>query len=188
MVTPINYSTVSYKITWIKTHCQQQKYRPANTHNIYYQNQFSNSYKTDERIIKQIVKDNTKCVNESDLLKITIYCKTHTINNLISKNNLSHKSNRLKTNIVYKYTCNVGDCELQNSTYIGMTTTALSRRLTMHLASGGPKINMQNNHNSTISRENLVQNTNILYYEPDFNRLQIVEAILIQELTLTSLV
>ena len=51
---------------------------PPNTHNIYYQNQFSNSYKTDERIIKQIVKDNTKCVNESDLLKITIYYKSHT--------------------------------------------------------------------------------------------------------------
>ena len=44
----------------------------------------------------------------------------------------------MPTNIVYKYTCNVGDCELQNSTYIDMTTTTLSRRLTMHLAAGGP--------------------------------------------------
>ena len=72
-------------------------------------------------------------------------------------------------------TCNVGDCDLQNSTYIDMTTTTLSRRLTMHLTAGGPKIHMKNNHNSTISRENLVQNTNILYYEPDFNTLQIME-------------
>ena len=55
----------------------------------------------------------------------------------------------------------------------------------MHLAAGGPKIHTQNNHNSTISWENLVQNTNILYYEPDFNRFQIMEAILIQELTPT---
>ena len=78
------------------------------------------------------------------------------------------------------YKCNVWDCELQNSTYIGMTTATLFRRLTMHLAAGGPKIHMQNNQNSTISRENLVQNTTILYYEPDFNRLQIMEAILIQ--------
>ena len=36
-----------------------------------------------------------------------------------------------------------------------------------------------------VSRENLVENRNILYYEPDFNRLQIMEAILIQELTPT---
>ena len=65
--------------------------------------------------------------HESDVLKITIYYKSHTINNLISQNNLSHKSNPLKqTNNVYKYTCNVGDSELQNSTYIGMTTTTLS--------------------------------------------------------------
>ena len=62
-----------------------------NTHNIYDHNQFSNSYKTDEQIIKQIVKDNTKCVNESDLLKITISYKSHTINNWISENNLSSK-------------------------------------------------------------------------------------------------
>ena len=119
-----------------------------NTHNIYYQNQFSNCYKTEERIIKQIAKDNTKCVNESDLLKITIYYKSHTISNLISKNNLSHKSNQPKqANIVYKYTCNVGDCELQSSTYIGMTTTILPRRLTMHLAAVGHIIHMQNDHN-----------------------------------------
>ena len=116
MVTPINSSTASYKITWIKIALSSKNIAPPNTHNIYYQIQFSNSYKTDERIIKQIVKDKIKCVKESDLLKITIYYKSHTINNLISKNNLSHKSNPLKqTNIVYKYKCNFGDCELQNS-------------------------------------------------------------------------
>ena len=52
----------------------------------------------------------------------------------------------------------------------------------MHLAAGGPEIHMHNNHNDTISRENLVQNTSILFHECDFNRLQIMEAILIEEL------
>ena len=66
--------------------------------------------------------------------------------------------------------------------YVIMHMTTLSRRVTMQLAAGGPKIHMHNNHNDTISRENLVQNTSILFHECDFNRLQIMEAILIQEL------
>ena len=89
--------------TYLNKKCRvsSKNIAPPNTHNIYYQNQFSNSYKTDERIIKQIVKDNIKCVNESDLLKMIIYCKSHTITNLISENNLSHKSNPLKQTDTY---------------------------------------------------------------------------------------
>ena len=36
-------------------------------------------------------------------------------------------------------TCYLINFEHHNSTYIGQTITTLSRRLTMHLASGGPK-------------------------------------------------
>ena len=116
-----------------------------NIHNIYYQNKYSNAYKTDEGIITQIIKNNTECTNKLDQLKIIIYYKSHTIANLISKNNQSCKPNNLKqTNMIYKYACNIGDCDLQNSTYIGMTTTTLSRRITMHLAAGGAKIRMHN--------------------------------------------
>ena len=43
-----------------------------------------------------------------------------------------------RTNVVYEYKCNMGDCEHLPSSYIGMTTTTLSSRLTMHLQKGGP--------------------------------------------------
>ena len=42
----------------------------------------------------------------------------------------SHSS----ANIIYEYSCCIGNCELQNCSYIGITTKTLSSRLTMHLA------------------------------------------------------
>lgn len=150
------------------------------THTIYYQNQYSPAYKTDERVLKQIIKNNTKCSSDNEHLQLIIYYKSHTIASLVSKNNQSPKPSALKqTNVVYEYSCNHGDCELQKHSYIGMTTTTLSRRLTMHLASGGPKTHAKNAHNAILTRDELVSNTKILRHEPDYNRLQILEALLI---------
>ena len=76
----------------------------------------------------------------------------------------------------------VYDCAHQNNTYIGLTTTTLSRRLTMHLASGGPKQHAQDNHNIILTREDLVNNTNILFNKFNHNKLSIMEALLIRNL------
>ena len=152
----------------------------TNIHQIYYQNQFSGSYKTDERVLKNIISNNVKCNRETDKLQLIIYYKSNTIKNLVSRKNLTPKQPELKrTNVIYEYKCNVEDCELRSCSYIGMTTTTLSRRLTMHLANGGPKTHTSNHHNMQITREMLVNNTQILRFESDNNRLQITEALLI---------
>ena len=65
-----------------------------------------------------------------------------------------------RTNILYKYECNVGDCEPQ--AYIGYTRTTLSRRITMHLQSGAPLKHSQDFHSSTLNREQMVSNTRII--------------------------
>ena len=83
-----------------------------------------------------------------------------------------------RTNILYKYECNVGDCEPQ--TYIGYTRTTLSRRITMHLQSGAPLKHSQDFHSSTLNREQMVSNTSIIRQENDFNRLEIMEALYIK--------
>jgi hypothetical protein len=159
-----------------------QQPEPGTSHTVYYQNQYSQSYKVDERTIKAIVKNNTHCINQTDKLKLTIYYKTNAINSLVMRNNQSPKTPPLKqTNIIYEYTCNNGECELQKCSYIGLTTTTLSRRLTMHLASGGPKMHSSNNHNITLARDMLVNNTKIIYRESNYSRLQIIEALFIQQ-------
>ena len=85
-------------------------------------------------------------------------------------------------NLVYEYKCKKDGCEhLPNRSYIGLTTTTLSRRLTMHLGNGGPKKHCQQDHATALTREMLEDNTEIIRRERDTNRLHISEAILIQQ-------
>ena len=88
-----------------------------------------------------------------------------------------------QNNLIYEYQCIQDDCEhLPEASYVGLTTTTLSRRITMHLGSGGPKSHNEDNHNQNpISRELMVENTKILRRENDFRRLQIYEALIIQQ-------
>ena len=67
--------------------------------------------------------------------------KSPKVSSFIVKNNLSMDPSPVKqTNVVYQYKCTHGDCARQhNSSYIGLTTTTLGRRITMHLQDGGPK-------------------------------------------------
>ena len=105
-------------------------------HKIFNQNQFSNSYKTDERIIKNIIANNVQCSNKSDTLKFIPYYRS-TVTNLISKIIRALPPNLWKKLTICQYKCLHGDCEHHNNIYIGKTTTTLPRRLTVHLASEG---------------------------------------------------
>ena len=149
---------------------------------IYYRNQYSDAHKVDEKVLKDIVYNNVKCTRDIDKLKLTVYYKSKTVKSIVSKNNRNTPPAVLQQcNLVYELKCNQDGCEhLSNSSYTGFTTTTLSRRLTMHLASGAIKDHCNGSHNSRITREQIVANTKIIRREHDENRLQITEAILIQ--------
>ena len=51
----------------------------------------------------------------------------------------------------------------------------------MHLASSATKSHLGTNHNSTLTSENMVNNTTIINTQSDYNRLQIMDAIFINE-------
>ena len=99
------------------------------------------------------------------------------------KNNPCKKSGPLQeTNVVYKFSCKREGCRLlQNVSYIGLTTTTLSRRLTCHLQTGGPKNHMREAHGETITRAALEAGTSIIMRCPDAARLAIAEALIIRE-------
>ena len=80
------------------------------------------------------------------------------------------------------FQCSHGDCAHHNNIYIDLATTTLSRRLTMHVASGGPKVHALENHNLTATRDDLVNNTKILFHEVNHNKLSMMEALLIRKL------
>ena len=94
-------------------------------------------------------------------------------------NNFTRDKTPLKqTNVVYQYKCPLGDCALlPDKTYIGKTSTTLTRRLTYHKQQGGPRHHTENEHDTQLTRDILVKNTKIIAYARDKRRLAIMEAV-----------
>ena len=69
-------------------------------------------------------------------IKLIIYYNKFKTSNLVIRNNSSLSIGVLqKTNVIYKFKCPLGDCISDNNNiYVGLTSTTLSRRLTMHLS------------------------------------------------------
>jgi hypothetical protein len=149
---------------------------------VFYQNQMNRGYKVDERVLQSIIHDNVKSTTDNENIKLLIYYKNKKIKNLVMNNNPCKKTGLLQeTNVVYKFSCNKEGCRLlQNMNYIGLTSTTLSRRLTCHLQSGGPKNHMREAHNETITRATLEACTSIVMRCPDPSRLTIAEALIIK--------
>ena len=150
-------------------------------HLVFYCNQMSSAYKTDERILKSIVYNNTRCTQPDDKLQLVTYYRNKKTASLIMKNNLNPPADMLKqTNVVYQYKCNLGDCALQTVNYVGETTTTLSKRISGHLQSGAPKQHTLLTHGMDLTRNQMVDNIQVLYHAPDFQHLTIMEALIIR--------
>ena len=65
-------------------------------HKIFYQNQFSEAYKTDERVIRNIISNNVECSNKIDSLQFIPYYRSNTITKLTTKNNQGPPTTHLK--------------------------------------------------------------------------------------------
>ena len=150
---------------------------------LYYKNQMSSAYKMDEKVIKDIINRNVKCTNKEMEVQTVIYYKNSKVKNLVMANNLLQpkKSGLQRTNVVYKFKCPEEDCKLLNADYIGVTTTTLSRRITMHLQNGAIRKHFEDTHEKLPSRKTLETATEILYSSNDKFRLWIMEAILIRD-------
>ena len=161
---------------------EQQK-NTEQTIQVYYKNKMSTSYRVDERVLHNIIEKNVKCKQPNTKFRLTIYYKNTKIGGLIMKNNINQEKNTLKcTNVVYQFQCPYEDCQLRNTgDYIGMTTTTLSRRMTMHLQDGAPRQHMMQEHQRALTRQDLTENTTILKKENNRKKLQILEALLIKE-------
>ena len=159
---------------------------PANEDSIriYYKSFFSTAYKEDERIMQQIIKRNVKPIAPNTQIKLIIYYQNKKTSHLLLKNNTRQTSCDLqKSNVVYRYTCKLGDCATQPSTYIGMTTMKLTRRLSYHLSNGAPKNHHRDAHQTILTRKTLDENTEILAVNQDSRRLPILEALFIKDLS-----
>ena len=141
------------------------------------------AYKTDERVLKEIIARNVTCTNSHDKLTLIIYYKNTKVSSLIMRNNMTKDNSLLKqTNVVYQFTCPEEGCKLlPNASYIDVTTTSVSRRLTMHASEGSIRKHMIQTHNKTPSRQDLVNNTKILKQCNNSKKLHILERVYITQ-------
>ena len=155
----------------------------SKTHTLFYRNFMNSSYQKDEHILKEIIKDNVTTKNSEDKLKLVIYYKTMKTSNMVMRNNLGSKVRELsKTDVIYDYRCKKGDCEnlpIREVTYSGLTTCTLSRRLTYHLQDGAIQRHNIGKHHVKVTRKEIEAFTRIRYQERDFNRLNILESLII---------
>ena len=90
-----------------------------------------------------------------------------------------------KTNVIYKFKCPLGDCISDNNNiYVGLTSTTLSRRLTMHLSDTSSIAQHLKEHSCPTAqlRKILTDNTTILEHQNNKQKLQILEALHIRNL------
>ena len=102
---------------------QQQKieYTP-----LFYKNQMHSNYKIEERVIKELVYNNTEEIDKGKKLKLIIYYNNKKTSNFIMKNNLQPPPKVIQqTNVVYSFKCPILQCQAKQpaETYIGMTQT-----------------------------------------------------------------
>ena len=153
---------------------------------LFYGSQFHQNYKVEEKSMKNIIKQNISPVDTNKKIKFIIYYRKFKTANLLLHNNPSKNKNKVAmTHLVYEFSCPLGICNshINNSTYIGHTTTSLSRRLTCHKTNKSSIIKHLDTHSTSknLHRKILVENTRILHIDHDVRRLQIAEALLIKE-------
>ena len=95
------------------------------------------------------------------------------------KNNPAPATDMLKKrNVVYSYTCPFERCSHK---YIGMTTMRLSKRISCHAQEGAIKNHTRNTHDTTPSRDQIIENTIIIDGHGDPKRLRYLQALHILE-------
>ena len=102
---------------------------------LFYRNQMHYNYKSDEKIWKTFTKTYSPLILIKKI-KLIIYHNKFKTSNLVIRNNSSASIGVLqKNNVIYKFKCPLGDCISDNNDiYVGLTSTTLLRRLTMHLS------------------------------------------------------
>ena len=144
------------------------------------------NYQKDERALTQIIRRYITPTDPNKHLRFIIYYKKFKTSNLVISNNSSPQTTPLqKTNVVYRFTCPLEDCiskDKESTSYIGYTTTTLSRRLTCHLSQQSSIYKHLTQHNCPPSnfRKIMTDNTNILHSSNNKKKLQIIEAIYIK--------
>ena len=142
---------------------------------LFYKSQMSSNYKQEEQRLKKIVNNRLEPVDKEKKIQLYIYYKTIKLKNLLIKNNvIKDNIHENKSHVVYQYTCNSGQCNLSNNTYIGFTSTRLKDRMVQHKSI---KNHHKIVHDRKIGYKEIVKNTTVLNKSNEIYELKILEAL-----------
>ena len=149
-------------------------------------NPFQNFQKKKKKKKKTLIHRNILPTNPNKKIKLIIYHNKFKTSNLVIRNNSSPSIGVLqKTNVIYKFKCPLGDCISDNNyIYVGLTSTTLLRRLTMHLSDTSSIAQHLKKHScpTTELQKILTDNTTILEHQNNKQKLQILEALHIRNM------
>ena len=144
---------------------------------LFYRYQMHYNYKSDEKILKTLIHRHTLPTDPNKKIKLIIYYNKFKTSNLVIRNNSSPSIGVLqKNNIIYQSKCPLGDCISDNNyIYVGLTSTTLSRRLTIHLSDTSSIALHLKKHScpTTELRKILTDNTTILEHQNNKQKIQI---------------
>ena len=142
------------------------------------------NYTSDEKILKTLIHRNILPTDPNKKIKLIVYYSKFKTSNLVIRNNSSPSIGALqKSNVIYKFKCPFGDfISDNNNIYVGLTSTTLSRRLTMHLSDTSSIAQHFKKHSTTQLRKILTDNITILEHQNNKQKLQILEALHIRNM------
>ena len=144
------------------------------------------NYISNEKILKTLIHRHILPPDPNKKIKLIIYYGKFKISNLVIRNNSSPSIGVLqKTNVIYEFKSPLGDCisDDNNNIYVGLTSTTLSRRLTMHLSDISlAQFLKKHSCPTTQLRKILTDNTTILEHQNNKQELRILEALRIKNM------
>ena len=160
-----------------KWYIGNQEEPPQNNIKLFYRGYFHKNYKEDEKALRKIINENVTPTSENTKINLNIYYKSRKTSQLLLKNNPApHPSDMKKRNVVYQFKCPAVGC---THSYIGLTTTRLTKRISCHLQEGNIYKHFTSYHNHPPARECLIKSIEVIDTAPDPKRLRYLEAIYI---------
>ena len=101
---------------------------------LFYKDFMHKDYKKDEAIMRRIISSNVAATDPDSEIDLIIYYKNKRTSQMLMKNSPRVDEDPMKKHgVVYRIICPENGC---THSYIGMTTTRLSKRLSVHLQEG----------------------------------------------------
>ena len=161
-----------------KWYMENHEETPENNNiKLFYRGYYHKNYKEDEKALRKIINENITPTRENSKINLNIYYKSKKTSQLLLKNNPAPQPSDLKKrNVVYQFKCPEVGC---SHSYIGLTTTRLSKRISCHLQEGNIYKHFNHQHSRRPTREEVVNSTEVIDTAPDHKRLRYLEAIYI---------